>query len=133
MLNISVRYIDDSVVRMSPPKEGDLPHRKEEADRFAALALLMNGVGIAHLSSRNLDEFVRRADLYQACIRPMNAERNGRPIPFTRRDFEDFLSGSVVRITANVTPVEASDFNKMIEVEQEAMRKASLRHPRSTP
>lgn len=81
-----------------------------------AFTALSGGVGMPVLDEVTIDEFTRRAELYQKYVGPVWRNGDGTPRIFTRIDFESLLPGA----WTNWTKVSKRDFDAAMKKEKAA-------------
>lgn len=96
------------------------PVASDLTDAQYGFTLLSGGIGMPVLDEKTIDEFTRRADLYQKYIGPVLADGNG-PRILTRVDFETLMPGA----WTNWTKVSKRDFDADMKREK-AAREASI-------
>lgn len=91
------------------------PVASDLTDVQYAFTLLSGAIGMPVLDEKTIDEFTRRADLYQKYIGNVLSNSNG-PMVFTRADFETLMPGA----WTNWTKVGKRDFDIAMKREKAA-------------
>lgn len=88
----------------------------------AAVVYLTAAVGIRRIDDETIDEFVRRADLYDTYIGGIDLRdlSTGNPVPITRQIIREALSGNPALWT-NAGLITPEGFDRMIRVAKAAL------------